>query len=70
MDLSLSKQWEIEEDRGVWHAAVHVVAELQHDWATEQEQTKARTQPNSHFSGQECCLHSIYLAPMAMVSAK
>ena len=45
MDLSLSKLWETEEDR-VWHAAVHGVAELGHDWATEQEQTKQKPEPN------------------------
>ena len=26
-DMSLSKLWEILEDRGVWHAAVHGVLE-------------------------------------------
>ena len=26
IDMNLSKLWEIVEDRGAWHAAVHVVA--------------------------------------------
>ena len=28
MDMNLIKLWEIVEDRGVWHAAVHGVARL------------------------------------------
>ena len=28
MNLNLSKLWEIMEDRGAWHAAVHEIAEL------------------------------------------
>ena len=27
MDMNLSKLWEIVEDRGAWHAAVHEVSE-------------------------------------------
>ena len=29
MDINLSKLWEIVEDRGAWHASVHVVAKSQ-----------------------------------------
>ena len=29
MDMNLNKLWEIVEDRGVWHAAVHGVAKSQ-----------------------------------------
>jgi len=37
MDMKLSKLWEIVEDRGAWHAAVHGVTENQtwlSDWTT------------------------------------
>ena len=29
MDMNLSKLWEIMEDRGAWHAAVHEIAKSQ-----------------------------------------
>ena len=32
MDMNLSKLWEIVEERGAWHAAVHGVAELDMTW--------------------------------------
>ena len=38
MDMNMSKLWEIVEDRGAWHAAVHGVQREGHDLATEQQQ--------------------------------
>ena len=38
MDMSLSKLWVIVKEREAWHAAVHRVASVEHDLATEQQQ--------------------------------
>ena len=43
MDMDLSKLWEIVEDRGGWHAAVHGVAKRAgHDSVTEQQSNWTR----------------------------
>ena len=41
MDMSLSKLWEMVKDREAWCAAVHGVAKIGHDWATELNWTES-----------------------------
>ena len=38
VDMNLSNLWEIVEDRGAWHAAVHGFAKCQTDLVTKQQQ--------------------------------
>ena len=38
MDMSLSKLWEMVKGREAWHAAVHGVVKVRHNWGTGEEQ--------------------------------
>ena len=70
MDMNLSKLWEIVGDRRAWHAAVHVVQQVGHDLATEQQlfhlvhKTLLLLPSNRCFS-HSCwhiyCFHSLWL---------
>ena len=50
IDMSLSKLWEIENDREAWCAAINGVTKTQQDLATEQQQkaTDATHHPTMH----------------------
>ena len=43
MDMSLSKLWEIVNNRGDWYAVVHGVAKSQTQLTTEQQKTKQKS---------------------------
>ena len=38
MDMSVNKSWEVVKDREAWHAVVHRVLKVRHDWMTEQQE--------------------------------
>ena len=42
MNMNSSKLQEIMEDRGAWHAAVHGLQRVEHDWTTELNQSLRR----------------------------
>ena len=47
VDMSLSKLWEMVKDREALHVAVHGVADVRHDWVTEQQQRNQRNSSRS-----------------------
>ena len=38
LDMNLGKLWEMVKDSEAWHAAVHGLQRVRHDWVTEQQQ--------------------------------
>ena len=59
MDMSLSKLRELVMDREAWHAAIHGVIKVGHDWATELNWTElsAKMAKSVRFAA---TLHSIH----------
>jgi len=45
MEMSLSKLWELVMDREAWHAAVHGLQRVRHDWVTELNWTRKKAGP-------------------------
>ena len=37
IDMNLGKLWDMVRDREAWHATVHGVAKVGHNWVTEQQ---------------------------------
>ena len=48
MDMSLSKLWVMVKDMETWHATVHGVQRVGHDWATERQQPSQETSLSTH----------------------
>ena len=52
MNMNLGKLWEVMKDRKAWHATVHVLQRVGHDWTTEQQQQQQQEEglKGWHFS--------------------
>ena len=49
MDMSLSKLWELVMDREAWHATVHGVQRVRHEWATKLNWTELNWKHRNQF---------------------
>ena len=47
VNMNLGKPWEMVRDREVWHAVVHGVETVRHNWVTEQQQHMNLREHNS-----------------------
>ena len=56
MDVSLSELWELVMDREPWSAAIHGVAKIEHDWATELNWTELKPSLKSKLKVAQLCL--------------